>query len=180
MNAKSMFRENVLALLQARGQRPHDLAAWCRRTDSWLSKILGKDNRNLPIAYLDRIADFFGLAPYQLFQPGISPLTERRKLTERRAGRDRRVSRRSGLMNAADVGLSNEDVAFLLRLQSLPLQDRAEVDALVKEAMHRRRKGGSSTAPDGAAAGSGGGTAAGTRARGRRKRNPGGVAELAG
>lgn len=92
MKASYLFKKNIETLLQARGQTRHDLAFYCRRTDAWLSKILGKDDRNLPMKYLDRIADFFGIATYQLFQPGISPLTERRKGDRRRVA-DRRVSR---------------------------------------------------------------------------------------
>ena len=92
MKASYLFKKNIETLLQARGQTRHELAFYCRRTDAWLSKILGKDDRNLPMKYLDRIADFFGLAAYQLFQPGISPLTERRK-GDRRKVAERRVSR---------------------------------------------------------------------------------------
>jgi transcriptional regulator with XRE-family HTH domain len=87
-----VLRRNLEALLKARGQTQHDLAQWCRRSDPWLSKILDENaNRGLPLKYLDRIADFFGIATYQLFQPGITPLLERRK-GERRRGLDRRVA----------------------------------------------------------------------------------------
>ena len=142
MKAKAIFRENVLSLLQSRGQRPHDLAQWCRRSDSWLSKILGKDDRNLPIEYLDRIADFFGLRAYQLFQPGLSPLTERRK-GDRRSGKDRRthhVADGPVLMTAADIGLSPQDVAFFLRFKSLTKQDREEIEKLARSAGRVRRR----------------------------------------
>jgi len=79
MKAGYLFKKNVETLLKARGHTRHDLAFYCRRSDAWISKILGNSDRNLPMKYLDRIADFFGIATYQLFQPGISPLTERRK-----------------------------------------------------------------------------------------------------
>lgn len=92
MRSTLLLQRNLESLLRARGQSQHDLAVWCRRSDSWLSKILdGNANRGLPLKYLDRIADFFGIAPYQLFQPGINPLLERRK-GDRRKGIDRRVS----------------------------------------------------------------------------------------
>ena len=52
----------------------------------------GSPERGVPLKHLDRIADFFGIATYQLLQPGISPLTERRSGRERRTGHDRRVS----------------------------------------------------------------------------------------
>ena len=98
--ATSTLRRNIEALLRARGQTQHDLAMWCRRTDSWLSKILDdQGNRGLPLKYLDRIADFFGIATYQLFQPGISPLLERRK-GDRRRGLDRRVADPTAIMRS--------------------------------------------------------------------------------
>lgn len=95
LKASRLLELNIDALLRARGQKRTDLAKWCRRSDGWLSKILSEDQaakRGLPMKYLDRIADFFGIATYQLFQPGISPLTERRNGFDRRKLRDRRVS----------------------------------------------------------------------------------------
>lgn len=92
MRSSELFKKNIETLLRTRHQSRHELARWCRRSDAWLSKILGKDDRNLPMKYLDRIAEFFGIAPYQLFQPGISPLLERRTGADRRKGRDRRLS----------------------------------------------------------------------------------------
>lgn len=91
MKAPRILAENISSLLRARGQTQHDLASWCHHTDVWLSKFL-KGGREIQLKDLDRIADFFGIATYQLFQPGISPLTERRKGGDRRDGRDRRVS----------------------------------------------------------------------------------------
>lgn len=131
MKASYLLKTNIDKLLQARHQSQHDLAQWCRRSDAWLSKILGKDNRNIPLAYLDRIADFFGIATYQLFQPGISPLTERRKTADRRSGADRRVSALNSQVResvAATIAtLTAEDVADLIRLRTLGGESRAEV-----------------------------------------------------
>ena len=92
MKAHYLLKKNIDALLTARGHTRHDLAVWCRRGDSWISQIFTNADREVPLKYLDRMADFFGIATYQLFQPGISPLTERRKGADRRSGRDRRVS----------------------------------------------------------------------------------------
>jgi transcriptional regulator with XRE-family HTH domain len=93
LKADRLLKHNIDALLKARGQTRHDLAFYCRRSDAWLSKIMdAEEDRNIQLEYLDRIADFFGIATYQLFQPGISPLTERRSGLDRRAGRDRRIS----------------------------------------------------------------------------------------
>lgn len=86
-----VLSENIQALLRARKLSQHDLAQWCRHSDPWLSAFLS-GKREVQLADLDRIADFFGIATYQLFQPGISQVTERRKPGERRCGRDRRLS----------------------------------------------------------------------------------------
>lgn len=129
MKASYLFKHNVDALLRARGQTRHDLAMWCRRTDAWLSKILGKDDRNLPMKYLDRIADFFGLAAYQLFQPGITPLTERRQKTDRRSGRDRRLMWAAAAQPpASGHGLNPDDVALVRKINGLSYDDRRRLD----------------------------------------------------
>ncbi len=98
MQSTRLLRHNIDALLKARGQTRHDLAFFCGRSDSWISRIFSEGvsdrehDRGVPLKYLDKFADFFGIATYQLFQPGISPLTERRSGRDRRTGRDRRVS----------------------------------------------------------------------------------------
>lgn len=90
LQASALLRRNIEALLRARGQTRHDLAMWCRRSDAWLSKIMDiNGTRGLPLKYLDRISDFFGIETHQLFLPGISHLHERRK-GDRRSGQDRR------------------------------------------------------------------------------------------
>lgn len=83
------MRNNVRALLYARKESQADLASWLKHSRSWINKFLNGE-RQVQLKDLDRIADFFGLATYQLFQPGISPITERR-IQERRKGRDRRI-----------------------------------------------------------------------------------------
>jgi hypothetical protein len=127
MKAGYLLRQNIEALLKARHQNKHDLAQWCRRSDAWLSKILGKDNRNLPLEYLDRIADFFGIATYQLFQPGITPLLERRK-RDRRSGRDRRLGPMQSHMreqvSSVVASLTPDDVADVIRLRALSPESR--------------------------------------------------------
>lgn len=90
VKAHRLMAENVSTLLRARGQTQHDLAQWCHRSDVWVSQFL-QGKRMWQLDDLDRIADFFGIATYQLFQPGIAPLTERRKAVNRRTGRERRV-----------------------------------------------------------------------------------------
>lgn len=128
MRADLLLKKNIDTLLRARGQTRHDLAIWCRRTDAWLSKIFsdkgleGRKERGIPLKYLDRIADFFGIAVYQLFQPGISHLTERRKMTQRRTGRDRRISARHHDLPTTprlEIEVSPEDEAMLAELRQL-------------------------------------------------------------
>lgn len=104
MKADRMLAENISALLRERGQRQRDLAQWCHHSDVWISAILA-GKRAAHMKDLDRIADFFGIATYQLFQPGISRFTERRSGKERRAGRDRRVGHTFRVMGevASDI-----------------------------------------------------------------------------
>lgn len=88
VSARFLFRQNVRALLIARNENAASLAAWCSHDKSWASKVLAGD-REPQLKDLDRIADFFGIDTYMLFQPGVEPLLERRK-AERRSGKDRR------------------------------------------------------------------------------------------
>lgn len=89
MKANRLLAENITTLLKGRGQKQKDLADWCGHSQVWIGAILS-GKRDARLQDIDRMADFFGIATYQLFQPGISTLTERR-LMERRAGRERRI-----------------------------------------------------------------------------------------
>lgn len=91
MRANQLLKHNIDTILKIRGLNRKDLAQWCYRTESWISKIYRNANREIPLKYLDRIADFLGVATYQLFQPGISPLTERRRAINRRTVAERRI-----------------------------------------------------------------------------------------
>lgn len=112
MKATRILAENISHLLRSRGESQHSLAGWCGHSDVWLSKFL-KHEREVQLKDLDRIADFFGIATYQLFQPGISPITERRKGGERRTGRDRRVSH--AFRNMTEATRSIEETRGRLR-----------------------------------------------------------------
>jgi transcriptional regulator with XRE-family HTH domain len=105
MKAVQLLSNNISALLRARGQTQHDLAQWCHHSDVWLSNFL-KGMRQIQLKDLDRIADFFGIATYQLFQPGLTAATERRSAKDRRAGRERRIShaQKNMMALAADIG----------------------------------------------------------------------------
>lgn len=96
-----MFILNVSGLLHDRHASQKDLADWCRHSENWISKII-KGEREAQMKDLDRIADFFGLATYQLFQPGVTGASERRRGTDRRSGKERRVSNAVRVMQ--DVG----------------------------------------------------------------------------
>ena len=97
MKANQLVKANVATLLKAHHKTQKDLAQWCYRGESWISKIFKEPRREFPNKYLDRIADFFGLATYQLFQPGISRESERRR-GPRRAGKERRISAEQRVM----------------------------------------------------------------------------------
>lgn len=86
--ANFLLVQNINSLIAARGVNAAAVAAWAGHRPAWLSKILSGD-RGIKLSDLDKIADFFGLTVAQLFQHGISPLTERRR-GERRTEKDRR------------------------------------------------------------------------------------------
>jgi hypothetical protein len=91
MKAQYLLRENIKALLNDRHEDQTTLARWLSHEKSWLNKILN-GHRDMQIEDFDKVADFFGIATYQLFQPGIASITERRKGKDRRGGRERRIS----------------------------------------------------------------------------------------
>lgn len=146
MHANRLMKSNIDALLRARGQTRKDLAVWCRKSESWISKIFKEERREFPMKYFDRIADFFGIATYQLLQPGLSAITERRTGVQRRSGRDRRISMlhlTTGSRPHLTVALEPDEVARLQRLRLLTSADQQKVDELLSEATRRRpTKGG--------------------------------------
>ena len=91
MRAPLLLKRNIDALLKIHGYTRKDLAEWCSRTESWIAKIYGDEAREVPMRYVDRIADFFGKSAYELFQPGITRETERRSGRDRRTRTDRRI-----------------------------------------------------------------------------------------
>lgn len=149
MKANQLIKHNIDTLLKARGQTRRDLASWVRQSidakkvDPWISQIFGNSDREFQTKYLDRIADFFGLSVYQLFQPGISPLTERRKGRDRRSGRERRVSHLTSQIQAAlsptSAQLAEADIADLLRMRMLTDESRAELRREM-DALHRAER----------------------------------------
>jgi transcriptional regulator with XRE-family HTH domain len=90
------LRLNVDSLLLHRKQKKADLAMAMRIDPSTLTKFLN-GTREIQFHHLDGMAGFFGMSAYQLFQPGISPLLERRSVKDRRMGIDRRQAHRDRL-----------------------------------------------------------------------------------
>jgi hypothetical protein len=103
MKAARLLAENVTALLTAQHHKQTDLAHWCRRSDVWVSQFL-RGERNWQLGDLDRVADFFHIATYQLFQPGIAHTTDRRSGVDRRVGGERRIGQTQRVM----LGLAAE------------------------------------------------------------------------
>lgn len=134
LKANLLMKANIDALLTARGQTRRSLARWCRCSDAWIAKIMSDDSREFPMKYFDRIADFFGIATYQLLQPGISPLTERRNRSERRSGRDRRISQAVLSQKPGDVDLV--DVA-----RALSRQGREKAIAMIADILNDELRG---------------------------------------
>lgn len=147
MKADALLKHNIDALLRARGQSRHELAVWVRQSsdrkkvDPWISGIFTRPNREFQFKYLDRIADFFGLAVYQLFQPGISPLLERRAGRERRTGQDRRINgRRADLPSTPirQLAVTPEDEALLAELHALDYENYQRVKGWIGVARYGR------------------------------------------
>lgn len=152
MKANLLLKHNIDTLLKARHQTRRDLAAWVRQSldpkkiDPWISQIFTNPDREFQMKYLDRMADFFGIAVYQLFQPGISPLTERRSGTERRRVKDRRISAAVLSEKPGDV-----DVMSLIRTLSTAGRQKALehlVDLVNKELRGLRTGESDDGAPD--------------------------------
>lgn len=106
LRALEQLRQNIETLLRIRKEHQKTLAFATGIDKSTINKFLG-GTRELQLADLDKVAEFFGIATYQLFQPGIAPLTERR-LGERRRGRDRRIGHQ---MRELQALASNMEVA---------------------------------------------------------------------
>ena len=152
VKANRLIKENVKALLLVQGKTRKDLAQWCYKSESWISKILKEDRREFPVSGLDRVADFFGLATYQLFQPGIASGSERRRSVDRRAGKERRMShaqrellRLSHAIDPFRPGKSRDvdPSPYAVALRALTEEHERKVSALIA----RAESGGQDAAP---------------------------------
>jgi transcriptional regulator with XRE-family HTH domain len=107
--ALPQIRENVKHLLKARGIDQKDLAFAIHKHPTTINKFL-KGTREVQLGDLDAMADVLGVDVYQLFQPGLSSVTERRH-HERRVGLERRVgpTKRQMLDVAAEIAAHAPD-----------------------------------------------------------------------
>lgn len=135
MRAVRLLRENIAALLAEGHYKQKDLADWCDRSEAWISAFL-REERDLPLTDLDRIADFFGLATYQLFQPGISRHNDRR-IGERRLIKERRRSHAQKIMieTAAEIERVRPVTGKRVHAEAAPLPDPIQtiIDKAVTE-----------------------------------------------
>jgi len=162
MRAERILRQNIDAILRARGQTRAELAAHCGLTRSWASRVFSDrdrhDKRGIPLKYLDAFADFFGIAVYQLFQPGISALTERRAGAERRTLADRRLTAalRGAPTEIRRVPVTPDDELVLADLHALDYEDYQRVKgwiAVARLGVGRGRKTRPVSVPPAAATG---------------------------
>lgn len=93
------LKDHVDTVLHDRHMSRKDLAQACGKSESWISKIFKEDERTFSMHDLDAIADALGLEVHQLFQPGISRLSERRSGAERRTNTDRRIGHSGRLIS---------------------------------------------------------------------------------
>lgn len=159
MKSHLTLKQNIDALLRARGQTRRDLAQHVlqtldKRADSWISHIFGRKGyhaRVVPSQYLDRIAAFFGREVHQLFQPGIAGSASER----RRDGSERRIAERRiiGTSRALATGparampVSPDDAAVLADLHALPYEQYQRVRGWIAVARYGPRNTPSNTTP---------------------------------
>lgn len=165
LKATRLLSLNISALLRARGNKQKDLSEWCHHSEVWLSKFL-KGDREMQLKDLDRVADFFGLATYQLFQPGIASSTERRSGSDRRTARERRIGQSKRLLGElADTidaarapetqrGRTDDDATEATPLRSLVRDFERRFERLVAQADAGRQdsRARAAVAPSGARA----------------------------
>jgi hypothetical protein len=115
VKASAILKRNIHLLLKRHQMRQGELARWCGKDRSWISKVLTSDNRGIPLKHLDRVARFFGIETYQLFTPEAASrlgmrLTprERALLAKYRALTPEEQQR---LEHAADVLVQSQDAS---------------------------------------------------------------------
>lgn len=115
LKSAALLRAHIADLLMIRKEDQQSLARACGHERSWINKVIN-GHRALQIEDLDNIAKFFGIATYQLFQPGIAPISERRSRPDRRQGRERRIGHQQREMH----GVAEELKRHRARPQAVP------------------------------------------------------------
>lgn len=99
VKSRYLLAQNIRALIRARGTSDRALAAFCGHSGAWLSKVLKldgdpRDHREMSMADMDKVADFFGLQVSDLLSYGIASVLERRRAERRSRQGDRRQGER--------------------------------------------------------------------------------------
>lgn len=86
------LRANVKELIRVRGFTQQEVAIAAEVDATTFSKFLnGKDEREIQLWQLDKIAELFDMAVYELYLPYLPGVHAERRKGDRRSGRDRRV-----------------------------------------------------------------------------------------
>lgn len=155
LRALVLLRSNIEDLLMVRKESQSSLAAALQKDRSWINKFLNGD-REIQLKDLDAIAAFFGIHTYQLFQPGISRLTERRRGVERRSGKDRRIGHAQRTMQqiAGHIEAVRRDAppsaSVQTQLRKLTAEFETRVADLLSTAQSRRQGAGAAAKKPGA------------------------------
>lgn len=173
LKASHYLRLNIAALLARDHVTPAGLALACGGKDrSWMTRFLNGQRHELQLADIEKIADFFGKQPYELFQPKTGTITDRRvaKL-DRRSGTERRVGHayRAMLPVAATVESLRRPTGASYAVVASPYAEKlarlsADYDRAVSSLLAQAESRGQ-TAPSGAAV-------AGAHSRRRTVRRP--------
>lgn len=91
--ADLLLAENLRTLIAARSVDAGDVAMATGHGSSWISKILNGD-RGMRVEDVGKVASYFGLTVAELFSPGISAVTERRRVSRRSGSERRRIEDR--------------------------------------------------------------------------------------
>src|SRR4029077_4255606 len=132
MKTVHILRENLRMLIAKEGLTQESVSHACGHEKQWINRILS-GIRGVTIKDLVLLADLFHLAgAYQLFMPGISRQTERRKRTDRRSGVERR-----GNGDRHMVELPAHTAKTISHATSSASDRRARLDAIASEFAQR-------------------------------------------
>lgn len=144
LRANRILKDNIDALLRRDRLNRKDLAEWCGNKESWISKIYRDptEKREIPLKYLGRIADLFGVEVYELFQPGRwSTTTDRRSGFDRRVAHERRVGHKMRELGAlrAELEAAQAPVTGKGKADAAVSREEAAIRSLAADLMRRFR-----------------------------------------